>query len=79
MNFCVIGFSGKRCEVNIDDCDRAELAGCPNCVDGVETAYCRCDHGKTGVTCSKGMDTIQVLNLQKGHYEQFCDRLKIVT
>ena len=40
---CTAGYTGPRCEVNIDDC---QSAVCPNnsmCVDGVNDYKCICD------------------------------------
>ena len=42
---CVVGYTGRTCEVNIDDCASAT---CPNnsmCVDGVNTFECICMPG----------------------------------
>ena len=40
---CAVGYTGQRCEVNIDDC---QSAICPNnsmCVDGVNSHQCICN------------------------------------
>ena len=50
---CVAGYTGSRCEINIDDC---QSAVCPNnsmCVDGVNSYQCICnpDFMQNGSRC----------------------------
>uniref|UniRef100_H2YXG1 Uncharacterized protein n=1 Tax=Ciona savignyi TaxID=51511 RepID=H2YXG1_CIOSA len=51
---CVVGFSGDRCENNINDCT---ATSCPvsnaTCIDGVNTFTCRCPVGWTGTNCNE--------------------------
>ena len=46
---CKVGFTGSRCKVDIDDCEKNQL--CLNdgtCVDGVNGISCRCLTGFAG-------------------------------
>ena len=51
-----LGFTGRNCETNINDCGPRISEGCPevNAVDGIGNCYCRCPHGRTGINCEKG-------------------------
>ena len=40
--------------MNIDDCGDRKCNG-GECVDGVQTAFCRCPAGKMGPACDKSM------------------------
>ena len=39
---CVAGYTGSRCEVNIDDCQSAIYPNNSMCVDGVNSYVCTC-------------------------------------
>ncbi len=44
---CKLGFSGKSCELNIDDCERQTECGEGNkCVDMINSFICLCDDSK---------------------------------
>ncbi|XP_038055058.1 sushi, von Willebrand factor type A, EGF and pentraxin domain-containing protein 1-like [Patiria miniata] len=50
---CPPGFTGQRCQTNIDDCGTGP-SPCDNggiCVDGVDSFSCECPHGFTGQVC----------------------------
>ena len=50
---CPLGFTGQRCQTNIDDCG-ADLSPCDNegtCVDGIGTFTCQCPLGFSGQAC----------------------------
>jgi hypothetical protein len=53
---CAAGFSGDRCEVNIDDCPTEDPCVHGACVDGVDAFTCACDAGYEGVTCEAEID-----------------------
>lgn len=47
---CPAGFSGARCESNVDDCVDHKCANNATCVDLVQTYECSCSKGFMG-TC----------------------------
>ena len=51
---CDPGFSGERCQANIDDCNGVDCSGNGVCVDGVNSFTCKCDPGFRGLLCSEG-------------------------
>ncbi|KAF6726235.1 Delta-like protein C [Oryzias melastigma] len=50
---CPLGFTGSRCETNIDDCASRPCLNAGTCVDGVNNFTCRCPLGFTSNDCSE--------------------------
>lgn len=50
-----VGFTGKRCEINVDDC---QVNPCVHgtCTDGVNEYRCDCEDGFTGKNCDDEID-----------------------
>jgi hypothetical protein len=48
---CNDGFTGDRCETNVDDCIDQTCSGHGSCVDGVNSFTCTCNDGFTGDRC----------------------------
>ena len=48
---CVSGFTGARCDVNIDDCVGEMCSGNGHCVDDINSFTCVCNDGFTGQQC----------------------------
>lgn len=49
---CRPGFTGARCETNIDDCAANPCRNAGTCIDGVNDFTCSCTLGFTGKDCS---------------------------
>ncbi|KAM6910420.1 von Willebrand factor D and EGF domain-containing protein [Xenentodon cancila] len=52
---CVDGFTGNRCEVDVDDC-KPNPCRLGRCVDGPNSFSCICPPGMTGRTCRDDVD-----------------------
>jgi hypothetical protein len=48
---CPAGFSGIRCEINIDECATEPCRNGALCIDGINQFYCQCASGYTGSLC----------------------------
>jgi hypothetical protein len=52
---CLVGFTGSKCETNIDDCHNKPCVH-GNCTDGVNGYTCDCHIGFTGSKCETNID-----------------------
>ncbi|CAL8288019.1 unnamed protein product [Merluccius merluccius] len=52
---CADGFTGDRCEVDVDDC-KPNPCRLGRCIDGRNTFSCVCPPGMTGNTCREDVD-----------------------
>ena len=48
---CAEGFTGDRCETNIDDCDPNPCQNGGTCIDGINGFQCQCPEGYSGPLC----------------------------
>ena len=48
---CDDGFTGRYCEINLNECEGVNCSGNGKCIDGVDSFYCDCDIGYSGTTC----------------------------
>ncbi|XP_056327563.1 protein delta homolog 2 [Danio aesculapii] len=53
---CLVGFTGARCETNMDDCLMRPCANGATCLDGVNRFSCLCPAGFTGRFCTINLD-----------------------
>ncbi|CAL4154580.1 unnamed protein product, partial [Meganyctiphanes norvegica] len=53
---CYEGFTGSRCEVNIDECIGNECQNGATCVDGINQYTCACLPGYEGTFCEEDID-----------------------
>nr|XP_015196429.1 PREDICTED: delta-like protein 3 [Lepisosteus oculatus] len=63
---CRAGFTGARCEINIDDCARSPCRNSGTCVDGINDYTCTCTLGYTGKDCSVRADACAAYPCQNG-------------
>ena len=54
---CKPGFTGKNCEININECDPSPCLNGGHCVDGVNDYTCKCPAGYAGKDCETGKNT----------------------
>jgi len=53
---CPMGFTGNRCEINVDDCVSNPCKNGGLCLDRVNDFKCSCAPGWTGKRCGKNID-----------------------
>uniref|UniRef100_A0A3Q3FA92 Protein eyes shut homolog n=1 Tax=Labrus bergylta TaxID=56723 RepID=A0A3Q3FA92_9LABR len=53
---CESGWTGSRCETNIDDCASGPCLNGGSCVDLIDKYACFCQDGYTGKTCETDVD-----------------------
>jgi len=54
---CLPGFTGHRCQTNIDECQSSPCANGGTCIDRVNSFRCACATGYTGSRCSGEVDS----------------------
>uniref|UniRef100_H3C7I7 EGF-like domain-containing protein n=2 Tax=Tetraodon nigroviridis TaxID=99883 RepID=H3C7I7_TETNG len=53
---CLAGFTGRRCEADVDDCLMAPCANGATCLDGVNRFSCVCPPGFSGRFCTVNLE-----------------------
>lgn len=53
---CLSGFTGRRCETNVDDCLMRPCANGATCLDAINRFLCVCPAGFTGRFCTINVD-----------------------
>ncbi|CAD5124520.1 DgyrCDS12799 [Dimorphilus gyrociliatus] len=54
---CSPGFTGTKCETNIDDCANIKCGPLPGrCIDSINEGFCNCPPGKMGPLCARDID-----------------------
>jgi len=62
---CPLGFTGRHCEININDCENAP---CRNgrCIDNINSFKCECYQGWAGNLCDRPVDECRSRPCQNG-------------
>lgn len=55
-SLCPPGYSGEKCDTNIDDCDPYPCLNGGSCIDGVNEYTCDCSSGYSGDSCETNID-----------------------
>lgn len=63
---CHPGFTGLRCETNIDDCASNPCQNAGTCVDGINGFTCSCTLGFSGKDCSVRSDACSRMPCENG-------------
>ena len=53
---CQGGYTGKNCQIDIDDCAATPCQNGGSCVDGLKSYSCQCPTGYSGVNCEHAID-----------------------
>ena len=53
---CEDGYTGKNCEINVDDCTNHDCANNSTCIDGVNMYTCQCEDGFSGTLCKNNIN-----------------------
>ncbi|XP_048583670.1 uncharacterized protein LOC5513197 [Nematostella vectensis] len=63
---CVAGYTGMKCETDIDECSGNPCANGGTCTDGINSFTCVCPAGYTGSTCETDIDECATTPCQNG-------------
>uniref|UniRef100_A0A8C2XCD3 Sushi, nidogen and EGF like domains 1 n=1 Tax=Cyclopterus lumpus TaxID=8103 RepID=A0A8C2XCD3_CYCLU len=53
---CLAGFTGRRCQIDVDECASHPCQNGGTCEDQINSFLCRCPPGYTGIQCETDID-----------------------
>lgn len=53
---CLAGFTGRRCQIDVDECASNPCQNGGTCKDGINSFTCQCPPGYTGIQCETDID-----------------------
>ncbi|XP_029938701.1 sushi, nidogen and EGF-like domain-containing protein 1 isoform X2 [Salarias fasciatus] len=53
---CLAGFTGRRCQIDVDECASHPCQNGGTCKDQINSFTCQCPHGYTGILCETDVD-----------------------
>ncbi|KAE8294410.1 Sushi, nidogen and EGF-like domain-containing protein 1 [Larimichthys crocea] len=53
---CLAGFTGRRCQINVDECASYPCQNGGTCEDQINSFICHCPPGYTGIQCETDID-----------------------
>ncbi|XP_022531192.2 sushi, nidogen and EGF-like domain-containing protein 1 [Astyanax mexicanus] len=56
---CLAGFTGRRCQIEVDECSSYPCQNGGTCVDRINSFICQCPPGFTGSLCETDIDECQ--------------------
>ena len=60
------GYTGERCETNIDECESIPCDNDGSCIDGVNFYTCECTADYTGESCETNIDECESMPCEHG-------------
>ena len=68
---CKLGFTGERCQTNINDCEFSMCKNNATCEDRVASYDCVCPHGFSGPYCEKKVTSCSLNPCNNGNFNYF--------
>uniref|UniRef100_A0A670JLX9 Sushi, nidogen and EGF like domains 1 n=1 Tax=Podarcis muralis TaxID=64176 RepID=A0A670JLX9_PODMU len=74
---CLAGFTGKRCQIDVDECASSPCQNKASCIDGINSFSCWCPPGFKGATCEVEESPCEAKECQNGGECQVANRTAV--